>query len=142
MAIDLRDQLRQARKDRGLSQEDLAAKLAVRQSQISDLERSAIDPRLSTVRDVARALDLELMLIPRTLIPVVEGLSRGVGGSAARPLYTLDQPDAPGEGDLDRVTTPAGVARSQKRQRRAAPGAVHASRTTRRRKPKTRSRAR
>jgi len=54
-----------------------------------------MDPRLSTVQNVARALDLELMLIPRHLITAVEGLHRASRGSSAnRPMYALSDDDA------------------------------------------------
>ena len=88
------DVLREARLNRQLSQQELARKLGLRQRQISDLERAAMDPRLSTVRNVARALDLELMLIPRHLISAVEGLQRAGSDSAKRPMYALGDDDA------------------------------------------------
>ena len=90
--------LRQAREGRGLRQQDLAERLGLRQRQISDLERAAMDPRLSTLQNVARALDLEVILIPRHLIAVVEGLQRG-DNSPSTPMYSLQDED---EGcDLD-----------------------------------------
>jgi transcriptional regulator with XRE-family HTH domain len=72
----------------------LASKLGLRQRQISDLERATIDPRLSTLQNVARALDLELMLIPRHLISAVEGLQRAGTDSAKRPMYALGEDEA------------------------------------------------
>ena len=72
--LEIFESLRQARLSKKLSQTELAKKLGMRQSQISDLERGATDPRLSTVRDVGRVLDLELVLVPRRLLAVIEGL--------------------------------------------------------------------
>lgn len=92
--------LREARLNRGLSQQELARRLGFHQRQISDLERAAVDPRLATVQNVARALDLELMLIPRHLIPAVEGLQQAGAGFGRRPVYALDEdaePDADGQ---------------------------------------------
>ena len=86
--------LREARLNRHLSQQELARKLGVRQRQISDLERAAMDPRLSTILNAARALDLELMLIPRHLISAVEGLQRAGTDAAKRPMYALGDADA------------------------------------------------
>ncbi len=88
------ESLRQGRLQHKLNQTALAKKLGVRQSQISDLERAAVDPRLSTVQDVARVLDFELMLVPRQLIPVVKGLVRAKDASTEnRPLYALESDD-------------------------------------------------
>jgi transcriptional regulator with XRE-family HTH domain len=88
------ERLREERLAKRLNQTELAKKLGIRQSQISDLERGTVDPRLSTVQDVARVLDLELMLIPRQLLPVVRGLIRAKDTSAeSRPLYALDSDD-------------------------------------------------
>ena len=92
----LRRLLRLARTRRGLSQQALAAKLGIRQRQISDLERSTIDPRLSTLENVARALDMELMLVPRPLISSVEALLRTGTREVERPLYALDGEDDDG----------------------------------------------
>lgn len=98
------DVLRKARLNRHLSQQALARKLGMRQRQISDLERAAMDPRLSTIQNVARALDLELMLIPRHLISAVDGLQRASSDSTNRPMYTLGDDDAESDpGDQSRV---------------------------------------
>lgn len=86
--------LRATREQKGLTQNDLAEKLGVRQRQISDLERAAMDPRFSTVQDVARALEMEIVLIPRHLVTTVEGLTSQRGDREARtPMYALDDDD-------------------------------------------------
>jgi len=102
-ATSLADFLRASRLTRELSQAELAAKLGLRQRQISDLERGAVDARLSTIQNVARALDLELMLIPRHLISAVEALQRAGGESDQRPLYRLDEEEesAPEESHVE-----------------------------------------
>ena len=88
------ERIREGRLAKHLNQTELAKKLGIRQSQISDLERGTVDPRLSTVQDVARVLDLELMLVPRQLLPVVKGLIRAKNAAAEnRPLYALDGDD-------------------------------------------------
>ena len=86
--------LRDARLIRGLSQQELAARLGLGQRQISDLERATKDPRLSTIQNVARALDLEVTLIPRHLITAVEGLQRVGTTSGNQPLYALSDEEA------------------------------------------------
>ena len=83
-------QLKAARQERQLSQQELAKKLGLRQRQVSDLERGKTDSRLTTVQNIARALDLELTLIPRPLISAVEALRRARADTTSKPLYSLD----------------------------------------------------
>ena len=80
--------LRVAREQKGLTQKVLADSLGLRQRQISDLERAAMDPRFSTVQDVARALELEVALVPRHLVSTLDGLQRREQGSST-PMYAL-----------------------------------------------------
>ena len=61
----------------GLTQSKLGKKLGLPQSHISKIEQDATDPRLSTVTDMARILDLELMLIPRQQISHIASLLKG-----------------------------------------------------------------
>ena len=68
--------LQAARARKGLSQRALAAKLGVRQSYVSRIETAAVDPKASSLTEIARALDLELVLIPRRLVPAVQALQR------------------------------------------------------------------
>lgn len=60
----LAEQLRARRYQLGISQEDLAAQVGLSQSQISDLERGAASPTLTTLDLLARALKLKLVAIP------------------------------------------------------------------------------
>ncbi len=57
--------IRERRRELGLSQESLAAKIGVRQRTVSDIETSAA-ARLDTVLRALAALDLELVIRPRT----------------------------------------------------------------------------
>jgi len=56
--------LKQARKEAGLSQEELAKKLGTKKTAISRIENHAQDIKLSTIQKLARALgkDLEVRL--------------------------------------------------------------------------------
>jgi HTH-type transcriptional regulator/antitoxin HipB len=98
----LRTALHLARTEQNLTQRALAAKLGIGQRQISDLERATVDVRLSTLENVARALGLELMLIPRPLISTVEAISRTGTGEPGRPLYALDDDEGPDDVGTDR----------------------------------------
>jgi transcriptional regulator with XRE-family HTH domain len=59
-----------------LSQRDLGAKVGLAQSHVSKIERAAVDPQVSNLVEIARALGLELMLIPTQLVPAVQALQR------------------------------------------------------------------
>lgn len=71
--------LKAAREAKGLSQRDLSAKIGVPQSHISKIESGGSDLKLSSLVELARALDLELALVPRKLMPAVEGIIKSVG---------------------------------------------------------------
>jgi HTH-type transcriptional regulator/antitoxin HipB len=58
--------LQRCRKATGISQEALAARIHLRQATISALENSATNARLGTLFDTLAALDLELVVRPRT----------------------------------------------------------------------------
>jgi len=72
--------IRLARLQKRLSQIQLAKQLGMTQATISRAE-NGLDLRLSTLVDIARALDLEPLLAPRSLVPAIESL---VGGGRAR----------------------------------------------------------
>ena len=71
---DIKTTIRSARKDRGLSQAELAGRLRMTQAQIARIENSLTDPRLSTLTELSRALGLELVLVPKQLLPSVKSL--------------------------------------------------------------------
>jgi len=63
--LQLGNYIRERRRELGLTQENLAAKVGVRQRTVSDIETSAA-ARLDTVLRALAALDLELVIRPRT----------------------------------------------------------------------------
>lgn len=71
------EQLKAARQEQGMKQAELGKKLGLPQSHVSKIEQGATDPRLSTVTDMARFLDQELMLVPRRLVPHIVSLLSG-----------------------------------------------------------------
>ena len=75
--ISIIEQLKTARLELGMKQSELGKKLGLPQSHVSKIEHGATDPRLSTVTDMARVMDQELMLVPRQLMPHVASLLRG-----------------------------------------------------------------
>lgn len=81
--------IKAAREKKGLSQRALAAKTGVAQSHISKIEAGAVDLQTSSLMEIARALDLELMLIPRALLPAAQALQRGMEPEAPSPFESL-----------------------------------------------------
>jgi transcriptional regulator with XRE-family HTH domain len=88
--------LKLARQEKRLSQRELGAKAGVPQGHISKIETGRVDLKLSSLIGLARILGLEVMLVPRKLVPAVETLARSGGPEQAlRPAYIL------GDGDDD-----------------------------------------
>lgn len=88
--------LKEARTLRHLSQRALSSRVGMTQAQISRIESGAVDLRVSSLIELARTLGLELMLVPRKQVPVVEAwirASESPGGDikAAQPAYRLDE---------------------------------------------------
>ncbi len=68
--------IKSAREAKGLSQRALAKIAGVPQSHISKIENAGVDLRVSSLTEIARALDLELALVPRKAVPAVESIVR------------------------------------------------------------------
>jgi transcriptional regulator with XRE-family HTH domain len=90
--------LKAAREAKGLSQRALAKMAGVPQSHISKIENTGVDLRISSLAEIARALDLELTLVPRKTVPAVKSIVRSgrtltverVGASLAKELSKLE----------------------------------------------------
>ena len=98
LPAELRGALREAREKRGWSQRDLASRLSVGQRHISGIESGKIVPRYDTLLELVRALDRDLLMVPRALVPVVQSLVRDhlkdqPGEGEERPLYASDDED-------------------------------------------------
>lgn len=66
--------IRDARGGKGWSQRDVSARMKLTQAQLSRIESGAADVRLSTFVELARLLDLELVLVPRTALSGVNAV--------------------------------------------------------------------
>jgi len=69
----MQDQIRLAREAKGFTQSDLGHRIGQPQSAVSRIERGG-DLRLSTMLEMARVLELEPMLVPKSLVPAVQAL--------------------------------------------------------------------
>ena len=90
--------LKKARLEKGLSQGALGAQVGIPQSHISKVESGLVDLQISSLIELSRVLDLELMLVPRSLVHTVQSLQRaGIEKAAdARPMYRLDEDENEG----------------------------------------------
>jgi len=68
--------LKVARESKRFSQRALSKKVGLTQSHISKIENGAVDLQLSNLIELARALDLEVILVPRKLVTTVQGMVR------------------------------------------------------------------
>lgn len=68
--------IREAREGKGLSQRALAERVGIPQGHISRIENGDVDLQASSLIQLARALDLELALIPRNVLPTLQALRK------------------------------------------------------------------
>ncbi len=80
-----------ARVSKGLSQRELSALSGVPQGHISKIENGAVDLRVSSLVELARALDLELMLVPQKSVAAVQAVVRGREHAAEKSDETSQQ---------------------------------------------------
>lgn len=88
---------RELRTQRGFTQSDLARRAGRTQARVSEMERSHLDPQVSTVLAIADALDAELMLIPRERIGQVRLMMAAPEGRGTPPVRDIfDEVFVPG----------------------------------------------
>jgi transcriptional regulator with XRE-family HTH domain len=84
--------LKRARLEKRLSQRAVSLRVGLPQGHLSKIESGLVDMQISSFIELARVLDLEIMLIHRSLVHVVEALQRGIGEeeSEQRSKYSLE----------------------------------------------------
>lgn len=68
--------LKAARKARQLTQEQVAKMAGISRPRYREIEAGSSAARTTTLINIARALGLELMLIPQAMVPAVDALLR------------------------------------------------------------------
>lgn len=63
---------RETRKERGLTQQEIASMTGIYQSRISQIENGEVDPKLSEVISLTQSLELALVLSPHKFLDDVE----------------------------------------------------------------------
>jgi DNA-binding XRE family transcriptional regulator len=85
MMSNLLKELTAARGASGFTQDELAKRAGVTRMTVQRMEAQSIDPRLATVEVLARALGLELMLVPRILRTELEHFVQSGGKCLGQP---------------------------------------------------------
>jgi len=102
--IELTKKLRLTRKSKGLSQRAFAELVGIPQSRLSRIENGNTDLQTSSLLELSRSLGLELMLVPRQVVPLVNSLMRDISSSEAtseeKPLYSLDDENSIDDQDI------------------------------------------
>ena len=91
----MREELRSTRHDRGWSQAELGRRVGLPQMHISGIESGKIVPRFDTLLELVRVLGYDLLMVPRSLVPVAQALIRDHrnpdssrhDGDGEQPLY-------------------------------------------------------
>jgi transcriptional regulator with XRE-family HTH domain len=91
--------LRAQRQKHSWSQTDLGDRIGLGQEHVSNIERGITSPRVDTLLNIARVLDLDLVLVPRALVPAVQALEREyrlgtAAGEEDQPMYGFGDDDA------------------------------------------------
>ncbi len=81
------EQLRDARLSAGLTQGALGKRLGISQAHLSDIEKGKVSPRLSSLIEIARALDHEAILVPKSRLAMIQAL---LSGNPSAPLWQVD----------------------------------------------------
>lgn len=86
-------QLKKARLAKKLSQRAFSLKIGLPQGHISKIENGQVDLQASSLIECARALELELMLVPQVLVPAIQALQRNLTTAEQIPAYQLEPDD-------------------------------------------------
>lgn len=81
--------IKKARQKKGFSQRALSLKTGIPQSHLSKIEQGLVDLQLSSLIEIARVLDLELVLVAKNLLPAVQAMHNTTLGSEPVPAYQL-----------------------------------------------------
>ena len=84
--------LRDARKQAGLTQAQVAERAGIARPNYREIESGNAAARATTLINVARTLGMELMLIPQAMVPGVQALLRP-SEDEDRPAFTTETDD-------------------------------------------------
>jgi transcriptional regulator with XRE-family HTH domain len=87
---DLGLRFRKVRLAAGLSQEQVAQRAGISRPRYRDVETGAAAARATTLVNIARALGMEIMLIPQAMVPAVQSMLEPADEDDDRPAFTSD----------------------------------------------------
>ena len=93
---DLGMRFRKARIAAGLSQEQIALRANISRPRYRDIETGAAAARATTLVNVARALGMEMMLIPQAMVPAIQSMLQPAADDDDRPAFTSDAEEEEG----------------------------------------------
>lgn len=85
------EQLKQTRKKLHLSQSALGSKLGLPQSHLSKIESGQVNLRFSSLTEIARLLGLEIMLVPRQSVSMIEAIINNDEDALQQPRWQPDE---------------------------------------------------
>ena len=85
MNSDLISTLAQARKAARITQADLAARAGLSRMAVQRTETGDVDPRFSTLQEMARVLDMDLIAVPSALRAELQAFIQSGGKFLAQP---------------------------------------------------------
>lgn len=88
--------LKAARLKKNLTQRELSSRTKIPQAHLSKIERAEVDLQTTSLIAISRTLELELMLIPKELVPLVRSLLKEPKTENQVPKYQLTEEDANG----------------------------------------------
>lgn len=81
---------RKAREQAGLTQEETADRAKLSRVRYRDIETGSSAARATTIVNVARALGMEMMLIPQPMVPAVQAMLRPADDTDDHPAFVSD----------------------------------------------------
>ena len=81
------NKLKNGRLEKGLTQSELAALMNVPQSYIAKIEAGSTDLRSSTMLEIARLLDMEVLFVPLKDLPRVKSVLTNDAETRRRQIY-------------------------------------------------------
>ena len=96
LLVGIGETLKRAREASDLTQEEVAKRAGISRPRYRDIEKGDAAARATTFINVARALGLEVMLVPQAAVPAVNAMLRA-SKDDDRPAFTSDAEESDDE---------------------------------------------